>query len=99
MKGDALSICRWISNYQIISIMMILWTNIVHINREIEREQLTSFDSAPFRKLHCLTPTNPIHSSHIPMGKTFFFLFLRGKFRNRSMLFDETLIELFKVVG
>ena len=34
-------------------------------------------------------------SSHITMGLTFCSLFLKTKFRNRAMLFDETLIVLF----
>ena len=38
----------------------------------------------------------PIHLLHCIYqgGKTFCFLFLRTKFRNRTMLFDETLFEL-----
>ena len=36
----------------------------------------------------------PNPSSHIPREQTFCFLFLRTKFRNRAMLYNETLIKL-----
>ena len=45
---------------------------------------------------HCrirLQHTRPSPSSHIPMAKKR-FIFLRAKFRNRSMVSDEALIEL-----
>ena len=58
MKGIALSIFICISNYQIISIMMILWANIVLINREIELVRLSSVYLDELSEKNC----NELHS-------------------------------------
>ena len=46
-----------------------------------------------WKNAHCTRP--PIQHLHCiyQQGKTFYFLFLRVKFRNPSMLFNETLVE------
>ena len=47
--------------------------------------------------LHFIMAINPSPSLPIPVGLNFCLLILKAKFRNWTMLFDGTLIELFDI--